>query len=73
MQVNKVENKKKFQPVFDWNCELRIPLEKKRKEGTFRPLSAFFSKLWGVQAITSTQKLVFFNSNSELSTVHIER
>ena len=52
MQVNKVENKKKFQPVFDWNCELRIPLEK--KEGTFRPLSTFFSRIISVQAIAST-------------------
>lgn len=44
-------------------------MEYKRKH--IRPLRTFSFELWGVQAIASTQKLVFFNSNSELSTVHI--
>lgn len=29
---NKMKNTKKFQPIFDWNCELRIPLEKEKKK-----------------------------------------
>lgn len=56
---NKMKNTKKFQPIFDWNCELRIPLEKE-KEGTFRPLSAFFSELWGVQDTASTWEVSLF-------------
>lgn len=57
MQVNKVKNKKKFQPSFDWNFELGggIPLEKKKKKkDTFRPLSTFFSRIISVQTIAST-------------------
>lgn len=32
MQVNKVENKKKFQPLLDWNCEIEDTVRKKRKK-----------------------------------------
>ena len=48
-----MKNKKKFQPVFDWNCEIEDTVRKKKK-GTFRPLSTFFSRIISVQAIAST-------------------
>ena len=55
MQVNKVKNKKKFQPSFDWNFELGgDTARKKEKEDTFRPLSTFFSRIISVQTIAST-------------------
>ena len=41
---NKMKNTKKFQPLFDWNCEIE-DTTRKEKESTFRPLSAFSSEL----------------------------
>lgn len=52
MQVIKVENKKKPQPL-DWNCEIE-DTARQRKRKHFRPLRTFFSELWGVRTITST-------------------
>ena len=72
MQVNKVKNKKKFQPLFDWNCEIEDPA-RKEKEST---LDHYVLSLLNYEVYKILQvhgKLVFFNGDSELSTIQIKR